>query len=109
MKTYIMTKTIHAVPAKMVNGMLWPEGLPLPELQEPEKAPDGCTCAKECLCNGTTPVRIEDGYLYTESNDDNYPKWMSKAEFEKVCSEPSEAACCAAEDEPCDCGCNDVD
>lgn len=107
MKTYIMTKTIHAVPAKMVNGMFWPAGLPLPELQEPEQAPDGCTCANERLCNGTMPVSIEDGYLYTESNDDCYLKWMRKAEFEKVCGEPSEAACCAAEDEPRDCGCNE--
>ena len=30
MKTYICTKMIQAVPAKMVNGIPWPDGLPLP-------------------------------------------------------------------------------
>ena len=34
MKTYIYQKTIHAVPAMMVNGSIWPDGLPLPEVKD---------------------------------------------------------------------------
>ena len=80
MKTYICTKMIHAVPVKMVNGMHWPDGLPLPELpkiQEP---------AVDCCCNIKTPaLAIEDGYMYTTSPDDKYPQFMTKDEFEKMC------------------------
>ena len=61
MKTYICTKVIHAVPAKMVNGCIWPEGLPLPQVRE-----------------------VKDGYLYTTA-DVNYPQFMSKADFEAMC------------------------
>ena len=107
MKTYIMTKIIHAVPARMVNSCVWPEGLQLPELPEPEKAPDGCTCVNERLCHGTMPMRIEEGYLYTESSEDTYPKWMCKEEFERICRPAEETTCCVAEDEPCECGCNE--
>lgn len=77
MKTYICSKVIHAVPTKMVNGIPWPEGLPLPQISEPQKIDEhvGCTCE----------VRIEDGYMFTTSKDDKYPQYMSAAEFEKSC------------------------
>lgn len=81
MKTYICKKTIQAVPAKMVNGVWWPEGLPLPEeVKLPQE------CAEKC---GNTELRIEDGYLYTTSADDRWPQWMGKEEFEKMC-QPAE-------------------
>lgn len=76
MKTYICTKMIHAVPTKMVNGIPWPDGLPLPQV--PEYAAD------ECCCN-ICEVKIEDGYMYTTSSEDKYPQYMSAAEFEAMC------------------------
>ena len=79
MKTYICTKTIHAVPAKMVNGVPWPDDLPLPEPNKPTK-----TCG---LCDDTcgVNVKIDLGYLYTTSQDDMYPMFMERDEFEKIC------------------------
>ena len=80
MKTYICTKMISAVPAKMVNGVPWPDGLPLPnapEIQEP---------VVDCCCNiKHRELVIEEGYMYTTSPEDKYPQFMSKAEFEKMC------------------------
>lgn len=78
MKTYICTKMIHAVPVKMVNGMHWPDGLPLPEIQAPEIMDDCCSNIKR------EPV-IEDGYMYTTSADDKYPQYMSAADFDAMC------------------------
>ena len=77
MKTYICSKVIHAVPTKMVNGFFWPEGLPLPEISEPKQIDErfGSTCE----------VRIEDGYMFTTSKDDQYPQFMTADEFEKTC------------------------
>ena len=64
MKTYICTKVIHAVPVKMVNGVPWPEGLPLPYVPEiPESH-------EECCCNIRENLTIDDGYMYTASPDD---------------------------------------
>ena len=77
MKTYICNKLIHAVPAKMVNGCIWPDGLPLPEITEPTKVSEHCGC--------TCEVRIEEGYIFTTSADDKYPQFMTAAEFEKTC------------------------
>ena len=77
MKTYICTKMIHAVPTKMVNGIPWPEGLPLPEISEPKQIDE--------LCGSTCEVRIEDGYMFTTSKDDRYPQYMSAAEFDAMC------------------------
>lgn len=105
MKTYIMTKIIHAVPARMVNGCVWPEGLQLPELPEPEKTQD--VCAQKCCGNGIARLRVEEGYLYTESPEDTYPKWMCKEEFERICRPAEKTTCCVAEDEPCGCGRNE--
>lgn len=76
MKTYICSKLIHAVPAKMVNGILWPEGLPMPEISE-QKIDEHCGCNIE--------TRIEDGYMFTTSKDDKYPQFMTAEEFEKSC------------------------
>lgn len=73
MKTYIYQKTINAVPAKMVNGAIWPDGLPLPEVKD-----TGC---QECGCTNV----ITDGYLYTANGDDRFPMFMEAAEFEKYC------------------------
>ena len=79
MKTYIFTKIIHAVPAKMVNGVPWPDDLPLPEPNKPTKT-DGL-CGDTCGVN----VKIDLGYLYTTSQDDMYPMFMARDEFEKTC------------------------
>ena len=50
MKTYICTKMIHAVPAKMVNGCFWPEGLPLPKVSNIPQPSENCGC---------TAIRVE--------------------------------------------------
>lgn len=81
MKTYICTKIIRAVPAKMVNGCIWPEGLPLPKAAEEQKR----ECAGEQACSCNTEVRVEEGYMYVTGPEDRYPQWMPKAEFEKMC------------------------
>lgn len=81
MKTYICTKMIQAVPAKMVNGIPWPNGLPLPREPEIQKIDEYCD--EHCVCNCT--MHIEDGYMYTISADDKYPQFMSKDEFETMC------------------------
>ena len=73
MKTYICTKVIHAVPVKVVNGIPWPDGLPLP--QQPEIDP----------CCNEIGVKIEEGYMYTTSADDKYPQFMSQADFDGMC------------------------
>lgn len=77
MKTYICTKVIHAVPTKTVNGFPWPDGLPLPRVHEIHETDEHCGC--------TCDVCIEDGYMYTTSEDDKYPQFMSKADFEAMC------------------------
>ena len=76
MKTYICSKVIHAVPAKVVNGIPWPEGLPMPEIRE-QKIDEHC--------GSNCDARIEDGYMFTTSNDDKYPQFMTAEEFEKIC------------------------
>ena len=76
MKTYIYQKTIHAVPARMVNGCIWPDGLPLPEIQ---------AIKDECCNQGSTEFLVEEGYLYTNSSKDKYPMFMAKEEFERCC------------------------
>lgn len=73
MKTYMMTKTIQAVPAKMVNGSIWPDGLPLPEVKD--------TGSKECGYNNI----ITEGYLYTTGKEDLFPMFMEAEEFDKCC------------------------
>lgn len=77
MKTFICTKIINAVQAKMVNGCPWPEGLPLPEFRK------GKQIAEQCGCN--FGAHIEDGYMYTTSEDDTYPQFMNTADFEVMC------------------------
>ena len=79
MKTYIYTKMIHAVPAKMVNGVPWPDDLPMPEPSKPTQNRD--LCDDTCGVN----VKIDLGYLYTTSQDDMYPMFMARDEFEKTC------------------------
>ena len=73
MKTYIYQKTIQAVPAKMVNGYIWPDGLPLPEVKE--------TGGQEFGCNNV----IKDGYMYITGSNDRFPIFMEAAEFDKYC------------------------
>ena len=83
MKTYIYSKVIHAVPTKMVNGVPWPDGIPLPKTNETP------TQIKEYhgeICE----VRIEYGYMFTTSKDDRYPQYMNAAEFEKCCRSPED-------------------
>lgn len=86
MKTYICTKMIHAVPVKMVNGIHWPDGLPLPDVPEIPVIPETVGC-----CNlKVEHLTIEDGYMFTNSADDKYPQYMSAADFETMCR-PAEA------------------
>ena len=77
MKTYICTKMIHAVPAKMVNGCFWPEGLPMPKVSNIPQPSENCGC--------TCEVQVVEGYMFTTSADDRYPQFMSKDEFKKFC------------------------
>ena len=81
MKTYICTKVIHAVPVKMVNGCLWPDGLPLPAVREVPVAHDDDCC---CKINNDNPT-IEDFYMYTSGPDDKYASYMSLSDFEAMC------------------------
>ena len=76
MKTYICTKIIHAVPAIMVNGIPWPDGLPLPKKEELKEPVFDCKVEYP---------RTEEGYLYTTSQEDKYPQFMCSAEFEAMC------------------------
>ena len=76
-KTYICSKVIHAVPAKRVNGCIWPEGLPLPEIHEPPQTDEHSGC--------TIGVHIEDGYIFTTFEDDMYTQFMVADTFEKLC------------------------
>lgn len=76
MKTYICTKIIHAVPAKMVNGWPWPDGLPMPAVKEVTDPMDGwCSCQPN----------IEEGYLFTTDADDIHPQFIKTADFEAMC------------------------
>lgn len=78
MKQYICTKVIYAVPVKMVNGCPWPEGLPLPEVEQ--------RCEQEdCCCHDNLELDIRDGYMFTTSRDDRYPQYMNAEEFEQMC------------------------
>lgn len=76
MNTYICTKVIHAVPCKMVNGWPWPDGLPLPEVNDLVGPTDGCT---------SEHPKIVEGYQYITHPDDMYAQFMNKDEFEKMC------------------------
>ena len=76
MKTYICTKIIHAVPAKMVNGWPWPDGLPMPAVKEVTDPMDG-----EAHHRGA----IEEGYLWVSDVDDLYPQFMKTEDFEAMC------------------------
>ena len=77
MKTYICTKMIHAVPAKMVNGIPWPDGLPMPETGKTQQPSE--------YCSSTCEVCIQEGYMFTTSKDDRYPQFMEKDVFEQIC------------------------
>ena len=77
MKTYICTKIIHAVPAKVVNGFPWPDGLPLPDTQESVTDP---ISGKK-----TNRPIVDEGYIYTSSKDELYTQFMSTADFETMC------------------------
>lgn len=76
MKTYIGIKVVQAVPAKTVNGCIWPEGLPLPAVPETVRGNEG-----ECCCSTGLRRIIEEGYSYDGGN--GYPVFMPKEEFEK--------------------------
>lgn len=76
MKNYFYCKLINAVPGKLVNGCFWPDGLPLPEISEPQKVDEHC-------CS-IPMVKIEDGYMFV-SEDAQYVQFMAKDEFEKTC------------------------
>lgn len=77
MKTYICNKVIRAVPAKLVNGFIWPDGLPLPEIRQTQEGDEHSGC--------TIETHIEDGYMFTTSYDDQRPQFVAAAEFERTC------------------------
>lgn len=78
MKNYIMTKVVKAVPVKLVNGVQWPEGLPLPQ---PKLTPAPCgDCAGR-----EVGVHIEEGYMFLTEQDDKYPQYMKAEDFEACC------------------------
>lgn len=74
MKTYIGTKIVQAVPGKLVNGCMWPEGLPLPE--ETPVVQDQNEDEKNCR------TQIDEGYFFPEGN--GYPQFLPKDEFENI-------------------------
>ena len=76
MKSYIMSKVVKAVPVKLVNGVQWPEGLPLPK----EKAPLDPNCAE-------VGNIIEEGYMFIAAENEKWPQFMPAAEFEGCCRE----------------------
>lgn len=75
-KQYIGVKMVQAVPAKLVNGCIWPEGLPLPEQNYDAKQDE-----KSEECCKKRRVMVEDGYLVLE--DPTYPRFVEKEAFEK--------------------------
>lgn len=76
MKTYyIGTKIIQAVPGKLVNGCMWPDGLPLPE--EAPVVQDQNEDEKNCR------THIEEGYFFPQ-DDNRYVQFLPKDEFEKI-------------------------
>ena len=78
MKSYIMSKVVKAVPVKLVNGVQWPEGLPLPKQRGVMPVSENCGC--------TEPVpNIQEGYMFLTEQDDNYPQYMKAEEFEACC------------------------
>lgn len=78
MKSYIMSKVVKAVPVKLVNGVQWPEGLPLPKQLCVVPVSEHCGCTK--------PVpHIEEGYMFLTEQDDKYPQYMKAEDFEACC------------------------
>lgn len=76
-KTYIRKEIITAVPVKLVNGNVWPEGLPLPEVpnvEEPVKeiGPGVNVCV----------TQIQDGFMWSDGSD--WPIVVPKERFEKM-------------------------
>ena len=78
MKTYIGMKVVQAVPVKLVNGCIWPEGLPLPESAAPEAHEDACSCGNEVR------AVVQEGYSFRREDGYPYPEWMTKEDFEKM-------------------------
>lgn len=75
MKTYIMTRMVKAVPVRLVNGVQWPEGLPLPKENHAAHGPN---------CREVGNV-IEEGYMYIPAENEKWPLFMSAEEFESCC------------------------
>lgn len=78
MKSYIMSKVVKAVPVKLVNGVQWPEGLPLPKQLGVMPVSENCGCTEPVPC-------IQEGYMYITEDNDKYPQYMSAEEFESCC------------------------
>lgn len=78
MKSYIMSKVVKAVPVKLVNGVQWPEGLPLPKQRGVMSVSENCGCMEP------VPV-IEEGYMFLTEQDDKYPQYMKAEDFEACC------------------------
>lgn len=78
MKSYIMSKVVKAVPVKLVNGVQWPEGLPLP------KQRGVMPVSENCGCTNPGPA-IEEGYMFLTEQDDEFLQYMKAEEFEACC------------------------
>ena len=75
MSKFIGTKIVDAVPGKLVNGCLWPDGLTLPKREEIHP-----TIESGFTCNAPRLV-VEDVYIYDSGN--GFTSWASKTDFEK--------------------------
>ena len=76
-KNYIRKEIITAVPVKLVDGNVWPEGLPLPEVpdvEEPVKeiGPGVNVCV----------TRIQDGFMWSDGSA--WPIAVPKERFEEM-------------------------
>jgi len=76
-KIYIRKEIITAVPVKLVNGNVWPEGLPLPEVPDVEEL------AKE-ICHGVNVCapQIQDGFTWSDGSI--WPIAVPKKHFEEM-------------------------
>lgn len=73
MKTYIGITVAQAKPAKMVNGFIWPDGMPIP-VEDPRPRL-GLPCEQ-----GSNTV-VQEGYTFI--GDSKYPEFVEKDKFEK--------------------------
>ena len=74
MNTYIGMVVVQAKPAVMVNGCIWPEGLPIPTADPEPKLGSPCMSVK-------LNDEVTEGYVFI--GDNKYPEFMEKEKFDK--------------------------